>query len=484
MTGKTTLHGIALAASAVLLGVYAFPAGGVDWPVWGFDPARSSFNPAERTLTAANVHNLRERWQTRLGDVADTAPIYLHSVRVGRTYRPMLFETLRNGETLGIEATTGTVVWRFRTSGPNYTHSAPAADASGSAIYAPGIDGRVHRLDPSTGREIHAQGFPATITLIPETEANESALNVANGYLYATISGYDGDRAPYDGHVVAIDLSSGKKTVFNSLCSDKRGLLDGTACIQQRSGIWSRGGAVVDPAPAMNGRIYAATGNGDFNANRRGHNYGDSVISLSADLSDLYGSYTPTDYTELQHGDGDLGSTSPAMLPEEKSSTTPWMLVQGGKDRILKLVNRAALPGVGNELQLIKLPGALFATPAVWTSNSGQAWIFLGFPDVVQAYRLETDSGSSRLVRVWNASPGQTGKEGTTAVLANGMVFIAYDGALFALNALNGNVLWDSARHPKTIGNVHWSSPIVVNGWVYCSDESANLTAFALPAGR
>jgi outer membrane protein assembly factor BamB len=470
-----------LVAAANLFGAPLLPGRGVDWPVWGFDPARSSFNSAETTLTVGNVHNLRERWQIPLGDVADSAPILLQRVRIGRFYHPMLFETLRNGATLGIEATTGHVVWRFRASGPNYTHSAPAADPSGKLIYAPGVDGRVHKLDAATGREIHDQGFPATITLIPDTEANESPLNVANGYLYATISGYDGDRAPYDGHIVAIDLSTGQKTVFNSLCSDKHRLLTGTGCIQQRSGIWARGGAVVDPSTSMNGRIYAATGNGDFDANDGGHDYGDSVVSLSADLSEFYGSYTPTDYEQLQHGDVDLGSTSPAMLPEQGSSQTPWMLVQGGKDAVLKLVNRAALPGVGNELQLIDLPGTLFSTPAVWTTRSGRVWIFLGFPNVVQAYRLETKSGQSQLVGIWNSSPGQTGKEGTTPVVANGMVFIAYDGAIFALNALNGNVLWNSAKHGKTIGNVHWSSPIVVNGWVYCSDESNNLTAFALP---
>ena len=290
---------LTLIAAVHLLGPSLFPARGVDWPVWGFDPARSSFNSAETTLTVANVHSLRERWQIPLGDVADSAPILLQRVRVGSSYRPMLFETLRNGATLGIEAMSGRVVWKFRTSGPNYTHSAPAADPSGKAIYAPGVDGRVHKLDASNGREIHELGFPEAITLIPDTEANESPLNVANGYLYATISGYDGDRAPYDGHIVAIDLSTGKKAVFNSLCSDKRRLLDGSGCVQQRSGIWSRGGAVVDPASAMNGRIYAATGNGDFDANQGGHDYGDSVVSLSADLSELYGNYTPTNYSNF-----------------------------------------------------------------------------------------------------------------------------------------------------------------------------------------
>jgi outer membrane protein assembly factor BamB len=233
----------------------------------------------------------------------------------------------------------------------------------------------------------------------------------------------------------------------------------------------------------MNGRIYAATGNGDFDANTGGHNYGDSLLSLSADVSRLIGSYTPTDYTQLQDGDVDLGSTSPAILPRQPSSRTPLMLVQGGKDAILKLLDREHLPGVGKELQLINLPDGLFSTPAVWSDSRNGAWIFMGFPSVIQAYRLRTDAqGVSRIVGVWQSHAGQTGGEGTSPVVANGIVFVAFDGAIVALDALTGMELWSSARRSavRTIGPVHWQSPIVVNGWVYCSDENGQLTAYSL----
>ncbi len=473
-----------LSTSAVVAGLIAatlLPARAVDWPVFGFDPSRSGFNASEKTLTVHNVHRLREKWQISLGSVADSTPILLEHVRVGRFYRKVLFQTTLGGETFGIEASSGKILWHFSTHGPNYTHSTPAADPSGTAIFAPGVDGKVHKLKAGTGHEIHSNGFPARITKIPATEANESPLNVANGYLYATISGYDGDGTPYDGHVVAINLSTGKTTVFNSLCSQKHGLLGGGECTSQRSGIWARGGAVVDPDTSMNGRVYAATGNGDFDANSGGQNYGDSVVSLSANLLDLLGSYTPTNYKQLQDGDVDLGSTSPTVLPQQPSSQTPWMMTQGGKDSVLKLLNRAALPGVGNELQLLDMPGPLFSTPAVWTDGSNNAWLFLGFSDVVQAYRLQTDgSGVSQLVGIWHSSPAQTGGEGTSPVVANGIVFVAFDGAIVALNALNGKELWNSSHHPNSIGSVHWQSPIVANGWVYCSDENGKLTGFTL----
>jgi outer membrane protein assembly factor BamB len=472
-----------LAVVAGLTFAMLLPARAVDWPLFGYDPARSSFNSSERTLTVGNVHRLRARWQIALGSVADSTPILLQHVRFGRSYRSMLFQTLKNGETLGIDARSGRIVWHFMTHGPNYTHSTPAADPSGKAIYVAGLDGMVHKLSASKGREINAPGFPARITRMPSSEAIESPLNVANGYLYAVTSGYDGDATPYDGHVVAVNLTSGKKTVFNSLCDRYRKLPGPSTCAEQRSGIWARGGAVVDPDSTMNGRVYASTGNGDFDANTGGQNFGDSVLALSTDISKLLGSYTPTDYKGLQDGDVDLGSTSPTILPSQTSSQTPLMLVQGGKDAILKLLNRAALPGIGGELQVLDLPNGLFSTPAVWADASSSAWIFLGFNDVVQAFRLETNgSGMSQLVGIWQSSAGSTSGEGTSPVVANGIVFVAFDGQIIALNALNGNELWSSAsaRAGKTIGRVHWQSPIVVNGSVYCSDQSGNLTAYSL----
>jgi outer membrane protein assembly factor BamB len=53
---------------------------------------------------------------------------------------------------------------------------------------------------------------------------------------------------------------------------------------------------------------------------------------------------------------------------------------------------------------------------------------------------------------------------------------------LVALNAVNGKELWSSALTSAhgNIGSIHWQSPIVVNGSVYCSDESGNLTAYSL----
>ncbi|MGC1380323.1 MAG: PQQ-binding-like beta-propeller repeat protein [Candidatus Baltobacteraceae bacterium] len=472
-----------LAVVAGLIFATLAPANADDWPVFGYDPARSGFNSAEHTLNVSNVHRLHARWQISLGAVADSTPILLDHVRVGRGYRAVLFQTTKSGVTFAIEASSGKILWQFATTGPNITDSTPAADPSGKQIYVPGVDGRVHKLSASRGRDLRARGFPARITRMSSSEKDASPLNVANGYLYAATSGYSGDAPPYDGHVVAVSLATGKRTVFNSLCSQYHKLPTPYSCSEQRSGIWARGGVVVDPDPSMNGRVYAVTGNGKFDANSGGTDYGDSVLAIGSDLSSLLGSYTPTNYQQLQDDDTDLGSTSATLLPAQPSSSTPLMLVQGGKDAILKLLDRAALPGVGGELQMVSLPTGLFSTPAVWTDGSNNAWIFMGFPKDVQAYRLQTNGqGVSQLVGVWQNGAGSSSGEGSSPVVANGIVFVAFNGAIVALNAINGTELWSSAMTSagKTIGRIHWESPIVVNGSVYCSDESGQLTAYSL----
>ncbi len=51
---------------------------------------------------------------------------------------------------------------------------------------------------------------------------------------------------------------------------------------------------------------------------------------------------------------------------------------------------------------------------------------------------------------------------------------------VLALNPTDGRTLWTSS----TTVNVHWQSPVVVNGRVYTGDDSGNFYAWALPNDR
>jgi outer membrane protein assembly factor BamB len=51
-----------------------------------------------------------------------------------------------------------------------------------------------------------------------------------------------------------------------------------------------------------------------------------------------------------------------------------------------------------------------------------------------------------------------------------------------AFDARSGKIVWSTTNSSAggTIGGVHWQSPIVVNGWIYVSDEAGPLTAYSL----
>lgn len=482
MRRRTSFRAVTAQVSAAAFCVTAFAgttaAKAANWPTFDQNPARAAWLAADRSITRHNVAALKRKWSISLDAVADSTPIFAAHVPA-RGGAPMLFQTDREGKTYGIDASKGTIVWKYTTSGPNITNSSPVLDPATGALYVPAVDGYVHKLDAATGAELKAAGFPAQITVIPQTEKDASPLNLANGYLYAATSGYLGDGTPYDGHVVAVRLSDGSTKVFNSLCADLHMLLNGTQCDGQRSGVWGRGGVVVDPDASLSGHVYFSTGNGPFSAHM--HDYGDSVIALSADASTYVGSFTPADNLKLWQDDIDLGSTAPAMLPPFKGNTTQQLAVQGGKGQILYLLDRMHLGGVGGDLQHYQLPAGVFTAPAVYRDETGRTLVTLGLlPESSEVITLVlgTDSrGRPRLKPLWTANVG-----GTSPIVVDGVVFVAAGGALTALNVRSGKVLWSSTNPSSggTIGSIHWQSPIAVDGGVYVSDGSGALSAYTL----
>lgn len=84
-------------------------------------------------------------------------------------------------------------------------------------------------------------------------------------------------------------------------------------------------------------------------------------------------------------------------------------------------------------------------------------------------------SGNPTLEPVWNHGPG-----GSSPLVADGLLFYASNGLVFAFDPASGQQLWNGSATP--IGGIHWESPVVVNGVLYITDESAKLTAFS-PGG-
>ncbi len=451
-----------------------------DWPMFGYTPDRSGVNPNETRLTSATVGTMQKLWQVSLPDVADSSPILLHGLRFpdGKLL-DVLYVTTRDGRILALNAADGSTLWSHQPSGPKITNSSAVADPNRQYIYAYGLDGYLHKYNAITGAETPGGGWPVQITRFTGTEKEASALNLANGYLYVTTSGYIGDATPYQGHLVTINLATGATHIFNSLCSRITHLLAPDECQAQRSGAWARGGAVVDP---VTGDVFFTTGNGPFDANANGDNYGDSILKLSADGSRLLDSYTPSNYATLDDTDEDLGSVAPALLPKITGSKTPLLLAQGGKDGVLRLINRQNMSGaggpghVGGELQAISLPGCnLFAQPAVWTDPQTKiVWLFAPFTCGLTAFQVVTNAdGQTRLHQAWKLSATVN-----SPVVAGGILFAIESNHILALSPQTGGALWDKAQG---YGAVHWECPIVVGGALYAADENATLSAYGLP---
>src|SRR5262249_31182017 len=278
--------------------------------------------------------------------------------------------TTTYGKTLAIDAGSGRILWRYVPPGidgwagsAQITTATPVADPGRAYVYAASPDGRVHKLAVATGREVASGGWPVTITRDPTHEKLAAAFNLSRGLVIITTGGYIGDAPPYQGHVVTIRATTGRiVAVFNSLCSNRADLMIPRTCDASASAIWARSGAVVDPDT---GNLLVATGNGPWNGST---NWGDSVLELSPDASNLLQNWTPTDQKQLEAGDLDLGSTAPALLGNG-------LAVQSGKDGKIRLLDVRNLNGtgkagttLGGELQTLPAPGGagVFTAPAVW----------------------------------------------------------------------------------------------------------------------
>ncbi|MEO7000213.1 MAG: PQQ-binding-like beta-propeller repeat protein [Ktedonobacterales bacterium] len=452
-----------------------------DWLMFGNSPARSGVALNDPRLTPATVGRMTKLWQVQLPAVADSTPILLHALRFPNdaTY-DALYVTTRDGHILALNASNGSTLWQHQPSNHKITNSSAAADANRQYVYAYGLDGYLHKYASTTGVEVKAGGWPVRITRMIDTEKEGSAINIANGRIYVTTGGYIGDAPPYQGHVVTIDEATGAATIFNSLCSNKSGLLGNGDCSSSDSGIWSRGGAVIDP---VTGNIFVATGNGPYNG---ATDWGDSVLELSPDGAQLLDTYTPSTQQALNLTDTDLGSNAPALLPKIANSVTPYLLVEGGKDGMLRLLNRQNLSGRGGpghtdgEVQLINAAGCgLYSQPAVWTDPQTQiVWVYTAGACGLAAYQVKTDSSSKTTLQLaW-----KIGDSTTSPVVTNGMLFVAQDGSVKALDAHTGKRLWSSTQSSAggSIGDIHWESPIVVGNTLYISDEDGTLSAYGV----
>lgn len=426
---------------------FASPA---SWPLFGYDAARGNAFDGDTGIAARDLGQLK-RERVELPGTADSSPVYV---------RGRVLVTTSYGKVAAVDADTGTLDWTFVPEGiegwegtNQITQSSPAADPGEGYVYSYSPDGRLHKLSIADGREERSDGWPAVVTRDPVHEKVAPALNLVDDFVLVATGGYIGDAPPYQGHVVAVDRHSGRLVnVFNTLCSDREGLLDPASCPESGSAIWGRGGVVVDPET---GNLLVATGDGEWNGSTY---WGDSVLVLSPDAGELDASYTPVNEQELDDGDVDLASGSPVMV-------SPHLVVQGGKDGLLRVLDLRTLGRGkrGQEAAVVDAPGerGVFTAPAVWRTGA-TTWIFIANSAATAAYVLE---GKTLDLRWEIETPG------TSPVLAGELLYV-YDPGGSGLHVYDPRT--GDERGVLPAGRGHWNSPIVVDGIVALPEGSGN----------
>ena len=194
-----------------------------------------------------------------------------------------------------------------------------------------GIRYKLHALDLASG----AERQPAVMIGISSTDVSQpckpqspfnpcsqkqrAALLLSNGVLYIGLGG-DGNR----GALFAFDAASLTQKAFWSTTPN------GT-----NGGIWQSG---QGPAADADGNVYLMTGNGTFDADTNGRNYGDSFVKLRLEGQNLVVQdyFTPCNQSHLNDIDLDLGSSGPALIPG-----TPPLIIGGGKEGVLYVLSRS-----------------------------------------------------------------------------------------------------------------------------------------------
>jgi len=351
---------------------------------------------------------------------------------------------------------------------------------------------RLHAINALTGSD--KTGSPVTIagtypgtgdgglttTFNSQQQNQRPALALVNGLVYIAWASHE-DHVPYYGWVMAYNAASLAQTAVINVTPNVG-----------YGGIWMGGSA---PAADTSNNLYLITGNATFDANSSTapkNDYGDSFLKITSGL--LISQYfTPTDEMNDNSADQDYGAGGAAILVDQLSSPVPHLVIGGGKDGYLYLLNRDAMGGLGDSSawQRFYLGDPIFATGAFWNGR----YYLAGVGGPLQSYTFNTVTGMFDLSSV-PRSPGNFGFPGSSPSVSssgtsNGIVWALDNGSyctpqssgcgptvLHAYDATNiATELWNSTQGTgNAAGNaVKFTVPTVANGKVYVGTRGNNI---------
>jgi hypothetical protein len=487
------------------------------------DNYRSGVNAHETILTPSNVNEVTfgKRFALPVSGYIYGQPLYVPQVNINGTLHNVVYVVTEHDQAYAFDVNSGQLLWNknflistnpFKTILPidggdtgcvinGYElgiSSTPVIDLTTNEIYIVAatkeiVNGnttfyqRMHVLDIGTGVEKSlgpAYGAPIKakvpgtgagsvdgyISFDPKQELQRTALTLANGQVYVAWAALcDFDLA--HGWVMAFDKNSlWPSGVFLDTPNGYLG------------GIWHSGsGLAVDSA----NNLYLATGNGLFDVNVGGIDYGDSILrlSLSGNQIVVQDYFTPWDQGWLSSHDWDLGSGGAMLLPDQPGAPYPHLLVQAGKEGTIDLVNRDNMGhfNAGGDTQIVQtlrriLAGFGFSgfwgAPTMWNNNL----YFGGVGARLKAFRYDPQAQQIQ-AQFTSATPEYFEYPGPTPSVSsngtsNGIVWIfGSDSVLRAYDANNlATEFYNSNQNPQRdqAGTaLQFNVPTVADGMVF-----------------
>ena len=487
------------------------------------DVARTGQNPNETILTTSNVNvsQFGKLFFRAVDGQIYAQPLYVPSLTLGGKTRNVVYVATENNSVYAFDAddpNASAPLWKVNLGTPVPSSdictpsvggcpyvdltpqigitATPVIDTGNGTLYVVAKTKNtanstyhffLHALDLLTGAEKF--GGPAEIAatnFIPLNQNNRPGLLLVNGTVYAAF-GSVGDIRSWHGWIFGFNSSTLQLMVtFNATPKGSYG------------GIWAGGVGLA----ADTDNVYAITGNGTFDVNTGGSDYGDSVLKLSTSSGLSVADYfTPDNQSYLFSADADLGSGGPLLLPGTN------LLVMGGKDGILRLINTSNMGKFNStfnadvqEFQVSSgqvLGGFAYANspsfgPAVYLWGPGgflKAWKFNGSTfqttpasqgNISNAAGespetpLSISSNQNQLGTgiVWAVKPASDPNHTTVA------------GTVYAFDANDlTHELWDSNQNASrdALGNyAKFCPPTVANGKVYLGTFSNQLVVYGL----
>jgi outer membrane protein assembly factor BamB len=385
-------------------------ARGQSWPGYHRDIAHTGAAPARPAAGALAI-----AWRRRLDGAVYGQPLVAGGLVIAAT----------EGDTVyGLDRTSGAIRWRAHLGTPVPLASLPCGDIdplgiTGTPVYDPAT-GLVYAVAETTGYHHVLAGIAAASGQVrfrrdiptpdghPRYDQQRPALTVERGRVYVAFGGLDGDCGPYRGSIVGVPASGRGALVSYRVPAAARG------------GIWAAGGPVIGPT----GTLYASVGNGAATAPP--FDGSDSVTALTPGLR-RSGIFAPAAWAADNAADLDLGSASPAVLPDGQ-------LLAAGKRGTGYLLNAGHLAG----------PGSQVASAPVCAAFGGMAVAgTIVYVPCASGGLAAVDTAGNRIKVAWRGPAAASG----SPVIGGGAVWVPdYSaGVLYELRPADGSTAFHIA---------------------------------------